>query len=121
MGNTRRHMAAGAHQRPFVPGQFGSPLRAWPLFEAARFSSLSPLLPRTQVAIIGAGPYGLSLGAHLKDRKVDFRIFGQPMEPWSRMHKGMGLKSPDFGTNVYSPRSGFRFVDWCRDRGISTQ
>jgi cation diffusion facilitator CzcD-associated flavoprotein CzcO len=73
-----------------------------------------------EVAIIGAGPYGLSLAAHLKWLRVDFRIFGEPMGFWSRMHKGMGLKSPDFGTNIYAPRRGFRFVDWCNDRGIST-
>ena len=42
------------------------------------------------------------------------------MAPWARMHKGMGLKSPDFGTNVYTPSKGFRFVEWCRARNIST-
>jgi cation diffusion facilitator CzcD-associated flavoprotein CzcO len=36
------------------------------------------------------------------------------------MHAGMGLKSPDFGTNIYAPMHGFGFVDWCRDRGLST-
>lgn len=76
---------------------------------------------RLDVAIIGAGPYGLSLAAHLRSRRVGFRIFGHPMRPWSRMHKGMGLKSPDFGTNVYAPARGFRFVEWCRKRGISTE
>ena len=73
-----------------------------------------------EVAIIGAGPYGLSLAAYLSSRRLNFRIFGQPMLPWSRMHAGMGLKSPDFGTNIYAPVRGFRFVDWCRERGIST-
>ncbi|HEX2646560.1 MAG TPA: SidA/IucD/PvdA family monooxygenase, partial [Candidatus Dormibacteraeota bacterium] len=79
------------------------------------------MLPQTPVAIVGAGPYALSLASHLKARGVEFRIFGRPMEPWSRMHRGMGLKSPDFGTNIYTPRRGFSFVEWCRDRGISTE
>jgi cation diffusion facilitator CzcD-associated flavoprotein CzcO len=73
-----------------------------------------------EVAIIGAGPYGLSLAAHLTSRNVEHRIFGSPMLPWSRMHRGMGLKSPDFGTNIYAPVRGSRFVEWCRERGIST-
>src|SRR2546423_995195 len=31
------------------------------------------------VAIIGAGPYGLSVAAHLRGRGIDHRIFGEPM------------------------------------------
>ena len=31
------------------------------------------------VAVIGAGPYGLSLAAHLRRRAVEHRIFGEPM------------------------------------------
>jgi pyridine nucleotide-disulfide oxidoreductase len=75
---------------------------------------------RLDVAVIGAGPYGLSLAAHLTDRRVEHRIFGHPMLPWSRMHAGMGLKSPDFGTNIYAPSGGYGFVEWCRRNGIST-
>jgi len=32
--------------------------------------------------IVGAGPYGLSIAAHLKGRGIDFRIFGKPMATW---------------------------------------
>ena len=32
----------------------------------------------TDVAIIGAGPYGLSIAAHLRESKLRFRIFGTP-------------------------------------------
>ena len=47
---------------------------------------------KCDVAIIGAGPYGLSLAAHLKAAGVDFRIFGSPMEFWlQHMPKGMHL------------------------------
>ena len=34
------------------------------------------------VAIIGAGPYGLSIAAHLKASGIDFRIFGIAMNTW---------------------------------------
>ena len=40
-------------------------------------------MSRVAVAIIGAGPYGLSLAAHLSARKIENRIFGHPMRFWS--------------------------------------
>src|SRR5205085_2247979 len=55
-------------------------------------------------AIIGAGPYGLSLAAHLKAAGVDFRIFGKPMTSWRDcMPKGMMLKSDGFASNLSAP------------------
>jgi cation diffusion facilitator CzcD-associated flavoprotein CzcO len=60
------------------------------------------------VAIIGAGPYGLSIAAHLKVRGLDFRIFGSPMHTWlSHMPKGMRLKSEGFASGLYDPQSTF--------------
>jgi cation diffusion facilitator CzcD-associated flavoprotein CzcO len=70
----------------------------------------------TDVAIVGSGPYGLSLAAHLSHRGVEHRIFGPPMRTWRQMFPTMGLKSPDFGTNVYAPSSGYTFVEYCRLR-----
>jgi cation diffusion facilitator CzcD-associated flavoprotein CzcO len=58
----------------------------------------------SDVAIIGAGPYGLSVAAHLKVRNVDFRIFGSPMEFWLKsMPEGMHLKSEGFASSLYDP------------------
>ncbi len=34
------------------------------------------------VAIVGAGPYGLSIAAHLEASGVHYRIFGTPMRSW---------------------------------------
>ena len=46
-----------------------------------------------EVAIIGAGPYGLSAAAHLRS-KADVRVFGKPMGFWrNNMPKGMVLRS----------------------------
>ncbi len=43
--------------------------------------------------IIGAGPYGLSLAAHLRAAAIDHVIVGRPMESWRRsMPAGMALK-----------------------------
>ena len=73
------------------------------------------------VAIIGAGPYGLSIAAHLRAYNVPFRIFGSPMRFWKDMVPGTALKSPDFATNIYVPQPGYTFVEYCRDRGISSE
>jgi len=73
----------------------------------------------TDVAIIGAGPYGLSCAAQLKSQGIDFRIFGQPMIFWQRMLPKINLKSPDFGTNIYTREPGNTFVEWCREKGHS--
>jgi FAD-dependent urate hydroxylase len=79
--------------------------------------SMSVFDSSTDVAIVGAGPYGLSLASHLTHRGVEHRIFGQPMHTWQHMFPGMGLKSPDFGTNVYTPTPGHTFVEWLQARG----
>jgi cation diffusion facilitator CzcD-associated flavoprotein CzcO len=47
------------------------------------------------IAIIGAGPYGLALAAHLVKKGLnDIRVFGEPMGSWkNNMPAGMLLKS----------------------------
>jgi FAD-dependent urate hydroxylase len=72
----------------------------------------------TDVAIVGSGPYGLSIGAQLRARSVEFRIFGPPMKFWRDMPAGINLKSFAFATNVYVPTKGHTFPDWCRANGL---
>jgi thioredoxin reductase len=70
-------------------------------------------------AIIGAGPYGLSIGAHLRKRGIPFRIFGRPMDSWlAHMPKGMMLKSDGFASNIYDPEDGFTLKQFCAEKGI---
>ena len=45
------------------------------------------------VAVIGAGPYGLSAAAHLRRAGVELRVFGQPMSFWQGMPTGLLLRS----------------------------
>ncbi len=74
------------------------------------------------VAIIGAGPYGLSLAAHLRAAGVDFKIFGRPMQMWhERMPRLMHLKSEPFATDLYDPGRTFPLSRFCRERGIPYQ
>jgi len=70
-------------------------------------------------AIIGAGPYGLSVAAHLRRRGIPFRIFGRPMDSWlNHMPKGMMLKSDGFASNIYDPDEEFTLGKFCAERGI---
>ena len=53
------------------------------------------------VAVIGAGPYGLSAGMHLKAKGIATRVFGEPMDFWaSKMPEGMLLRSPRVASNI---------------------
>jgi FAD-dependent urate hydroxylase len=56
------------------------------------------------VAVIGAGPYGLSVAAHLDQVGLSTRVFGEPMGFWrDNMPNGMMLRSPWHGTHLSSP------------------
>jgi thioredoxin reductase len=69
--------------------------------------------------IIGAGPYGLSIAAHLRHSGVPFRIFGRPMDSWlAHMPKGMMLKSDGFASDIYDPEKAFTLRHFCAERGI---
>ncbi|TWC07546.1 cation diffusion facilitator CzcD-associated flavoprotein CzcO [Bradyrhizobium macuxiense] len=71
------------------------------------------------VAVIGAGPYGLSLAAHLRARGVEHRIFGEPMGPWKHnMPRGMLLKSYPWATCLSDPASEFTVKSFCSERAL---
>ncbi len=77
------------------------------------------MLKSLDVAVIGAGPYGLSLAAHLNARGVDFRIFGEPMASWkNNMPKGMLLKSYPWASNISDAASHFTVEQFCSERGL---
>jgi Pyridine nucleotide-disulphide oxidoreductase len=72
-----------------------------------------------ETAVIGAGPYGLSVGAHLGSRGADFRIFGRPLDTWrTAMPKGMLLKSDGFASSLSAPEPESTLGDYCRDRDL---
>ncbi|MCW6509048.1 NAD(P)-binding domain-containing protein [Lichenifustis flavocetrariae] len=72
-----------------------------------------------EIGIVGAGPYGLSLGAHLHSERANFRIFGVPMQSWtSRMAMGMHLKSEGFASTLYDRAGEFSFSSYCRANDI---
>lgn len=73
----------------------------------------------TDVVIVGAGPYGLSLAAHLRARGQNIRVFGSPMEIWRKhMPEGMFLKSEGFASSLSEPGGTFTLAAYCRERSI---
>jgi len=62
-------------------------------------------MDRCDVAIVGAGPYGLSAAAHLRQVKgLQIRLFGEPMSFWERhMPEEMSLRSPWAASQLSDP------------------
>jgi FAD-dependent urate hydroxylase len=66
---------------------------------------------RLEAAIVGAGPYGLSVAAHLRDRRVE--LFGEPMETWrTRMPPDMLLRSDWTETSFSAPGDAGTIERW---------
>jgi FAD-dependent urate hydroxylase len=61
------------------------------------------------VVIIGAGPYGLGAGAHLRRiQGLGVKVFGQPMSFWkNQMPVGMLLRSSWEASNLWDPKREF--------------
>jgi thioredoxin reductase len=74
----------------------------------------------TDVAVVGAGPYGLAVAAHLGARRLRLRAFGTPMETWNRhMPDGMFLKSEGFASTIADPAGNLTLERFCRETGRS--
>lgn len=70
------------------------------------------------VAVIGAGPYGLSTAAHLRAAGVAVRAFGIPMSSWrERMPAAMLLKSTAWASTIAAPEHGATLADFCGSSG----
>jgi FAD-dependent urate hydroxylase len=66
------------------------------------------------VAVLGAGPYGLSVAAHLLEAGVECLAFGKTMVTWrDHMPAGMFLKSEPFASSISAPTAGLALRDFC--------
>jgi thioredoxin reductase len=72
------------------------------------------MAPRAaDVAIVGAGPFGLSVAAHLRARGVGARVFGEPMAGWrDHMPAGMFVRTPWETTHIADPDGALTLDRW---------
>src|SRR5262249_36337922 len=60
------------------------------------------------IAVVGAGPYGLAAAAHLLAAGFDVRVFGETMSFWERqMPVGRLLRSPREASSSADPAGAF--------------
>ena len=72
--------------------------------------------------IIGAGPYGLALAAHLRARRAPCTLVGTPMDQWERfMPKGMMLRSEGNASSLSAPGGAWSLEQYCHEHGIGFQ
>ena len=67
----------------------------------------------TNVAIVGAGPYGLAAARHLRRAGVDVQVIGQPMSFWQNMPAGLLLRSNWTATCIAEPEGDLSLDSFC--------
>jgi FAD-dependent urate hydroxylase len=76
-------------------------------------------MPSEDTLIIGAGPFGLSIAAHLRHRGIEHRIVGRPMNTWrAHMPTGMNLRSEPYGSDLAAPGTHYDIETYCRQHGL---
>jgi FAD-dependent urate hydroxylase len=70
-----------------------------------------------EVAVIGAGPHGLSATVHMRRANVHAHLFGKPMSLWKRMPDGMKLRSNMAATNMVEPAGPLSLKGYLADLG----
>jgi cation diffusion facilitator CzcD-associated flavoprotein CzcO len=72
-----------------------------------------------ETIIVGAGPYGLSIAAHLRAAGIDHAVVGRPMESWRRyMPARMVLKSECFASDLSDPDKRYSLPRFFAARGL---
>jgi FAD-dependent urate hydroxylase len=74
----------------------------------------------TEVLIIGAGPFGLSISAYLTRLRIDHLIVGKALNTWhSHAPIGMLMKSEPYGSAIAAPDgTSYDVAAYCRLHGI---
>ena len=76
---------------------------------------------RNPAVVIGAGPYGLSVAAHLKGHNIPTLIFGKPMEFWQKMPPTMYLKSSWSALSLSDPAGAYSLNNFGKSNGVGEQ
>jgi FAD-dependent urate hydroxylase len=70
------------------------------------------------VAVLGAGPHGLSAAVHLRRAGISAQVFGDPMSFWRTMPEGLMLRSNMSGTNMVEPQGPLSLRAYMASAGI---
>ena len=72
-----------------------------------------------RMTVIGAGPYGLSVAAHLIGAGIETRVFGDVMSFWrGNMPAGMKLRSPWRASSLSAPGGRYSIDDYVAAGGM---
>src|ERR1700733_5843581 len=79
----------------------------------------SILVKQYDVVVLGAGPYGLSVSAHLLGHGLNVATFGKPLHFWRNyMPDGMLLRSYWWATTLSDPQHKYTFTQYFEEKGI---
>lgn len=72
-----------------------------------------------QVAVVGAGPYGLATTSALRAQGLDVHVLGEEMSYWKHMPRGMLLRSPRHASSIADPRGPLGLDAYEKESGES--
>ncbi|MER6913688.1 NAD(P)-binding domain-containing protein [Streptomyces sp. NPDC000594] len=71
------------------------------------------------LAVIGAGPYGLSIAAHAAAAGLSLKVFGRTMASWrDHMPEGMFLKSEPWASHLSDPSGAHTLGHFSEEHGF---
>jgi FAD-dependent urate hydroxylase len=71
-----------------------------------------------EILVIGAGPFGLSISAHLHGLGISHQIVGKPNGTYrSNVPVGMNMKSEPYASDMAAPRPGYDIGAYCAQHG----
>jgi len=77
------------------------------------------LSTETDVAVVGAGPYGLAATAYLRHQGTATHTFGDVMGSWKhQMPRGMILRSKERASSIAHPEPGRTITAWAARHGV---
>lgn len=73
----------------------------------------------TEAVVIGAGPFGLSISAHLSALGISHLVAGRAMDTWrTHMPDGMLMKSEPYASTIASPDGKYTVAAYCGAQGL---
>ncbi len=79
-------------------------------------------MPKTEVLIIGAGPYGIAIANELFANGVPFQIIGKPFDLWLNYTQNhSSIRSDWLTSEVYCPTGRYGFLKFLQEKRFSNK